>query len=33
LEGGSNAARQRVNENFSGIESFYGMLGREAQKK
>ena len=27
------AARRRDTESFSGIESFYGMLGRGAQKK
>jgi hypothetical protein len=26
LEGGSSAARRRITESFSGIESFYGIL-------
>jgi hypothetical protein len=33
FESGSSAASLRVTESFSGIESFYGMLGRGAQKK
>jgi hypothetical protein len=33
FESGSSAASRRVTESFSGIESFYGMLGRGAQKK
>jgi hypothetical protein len=32
FKGGSSAARRRGTESFSGIESFYSMLGRGAQK-
>ena len=33
FEGSSSVARRRGTESFSGIESFYGMLGRGSQQK